>query len=766
MDEKELSKRISKRDYENIEKELKDIFNNTGDLKYRYFLGICYSEQYTKWDDAIIIFKELMNKNFKRPYMYSFVARHTKSNIESCKVIKEGLKTFKTNDSLKKELLFYLEDEKKESYFIELEKETEITFSVMIEMLSYFYQKQDFKKALELIKSINRDEETPNKTDIQFLNIIIPYLAKEKITSDIIDNFTVTDNNSFMGLIVRLIEIDIETNPNESKKLIEQLPYMSEPDNPFLEIVNFSNKNHSYFTIDELFYSLLERLIEKQTDENIKRKLELISAFQKLSWEDEEQPIAKTELRKIEKLIDIEIKNYNDKNLYLNLIDVYYKLGNNKKYFDVYIKAIENFHNIEYINLSYFNVSELEYATDYVIKNIRIYDFNSNRYQNLIENLVKVLHKNKKYSDIVKLMDVVEYEKLDYLKFGFEIAYAFSEDKRIDKTKEIYKSYINKYPNSDAAINNLGVVYEKEKDYEKALGYYIKSENLSHSDVSSNNIERCKELIEQFNKEKELEKKALDCFKQENIWIIDRIKTFYEEADENENVICPYKRLPIIFKCNEDKAQDVLKQMLEKGYLFRNKDHDYDTNASVYKINYSIQNRIEEVEKENKLIASLTNNLDNFTIENLSSIEYNKVIMKLNGIKKKGIKDIFIRDYNELVFNYLTNQQKTVVLMSGTLAELLLLFIVDKKKIVKYKVGSKHKDKKVVEMDITEMLEVCDKEKLVQNAPKKFIDGLKNFRNFIHPGKELREKTLELDKSTIELSFNIVNWLILNIDLK
>lgn len=104
--------------------------------------------------------------------------------------------------------------------------------------------------------------------------------------------------------------------------------------------------------------------------------------------------------------------------------------------------------------------------------------------------------------------------------------------------------------------------------------------------------------------------------------------------------------------------------------------------------------------------------------------------------------------------------------MSGTLVELLLLFILNKKKIVKYKVGYKKRDKKITEMDITEMLEVCDKEKFVQNTPKKFMDGLKNFRDFIHPGKELRGKNLELDKSTVELSFNIVNWLILNIELK
>ena len=64
------------------------------------------------------------------------------------------------------------------------------------------------------------------------------------------------------------------------------------------------------------------------------------------------------------------------------------------------------------------------------------------------------------------------------------------------------------------------------------------------------------------------------------------------------------------------------------------------------------------------------------------------------------------------------------------------------------------------------MLEVCTKEKLIHNAPQKFIDGMRNFRNFIHPGKELREKNLDIDKQTVDLSMSMVRWLIMTLDLK
>ena len=68
-------------------------------------------------------------------------------------------------------------------------------------------------------------------------------------------------------------------------------------------------------------------------------------------------------------------------------------------------------------------------------------------------------------------------------------------------------------------------------------------------------------------------------------------------------------------------------------------------------------------------------------------------------------------------------------------------------------------------MDITEMLEVCTSEKLIPSAPQKFIDGVKNFRNFVHPGRELREKLLEIDKQTVDLLMSMVRWLILTLNL-
>ena len=190
------------------------------------------------------------------------------------------------------------------------------------------------------------------------------------------------------------------------------------------------------------------------------------------------------------------------------------------------------------------------------------------------------------------------------------------------------------------------------------------------------------------------------------------------------------------------------------------------TNANVYKINTAIYERIKELDKENEMISNFTDNLNNFSIQNLKNLDYEETYQKLSKIKDNKINNIFIRDYNELVYNYLSNQSKTVVLMSGTIIELLLLYILEFNNIVKYSVGANGRNKKVEEMDISEMLEVCTQEKLIHNAPQKFIDGMRNFRNFIHPGKELREKNLDIDKQTVDLSMSMVRWLIMTLDLK
>lgn len=432
MEEKEFFRRLKERDFINLERDLLEDYNKTKDLKNKYYLGICYSADLTKYEEAIVIFKELLNTEYKHPNMYLFMAKHSQSRLESEKIIKQGIKNFPNNNNLKNELLFYLCDEKKEEYFETLKKETKVTFNSMIEMINFYYKNKNYIKALELINNIT-DERSLNKPDVKFLKIIIPYLANQEVNRELIDIFTVADNNSFSGMIVKLIEIDIEKDDNVAKKLIRQLNYTSEYNYLFHEIM--FERNSIYFPLDEIFFTIITKIKERFDEREIDRKIELIEIFQKLYSDEYRKTITKNKLKEIEKIIKEELKDIDDKDLYLNLMYIYEMMNNKKKYFEICIEMIKNFHTVKHINLYNFTPTDLNSAVNYVICNANIHEYNSDNYQNIIELLIKKLHKHKMYSDIVKLIDSIDYKKLDYLSFGFELAYALDVCERKNEAK-------------------------------------------------------------------------------------------------------------------------------------------------------------------------------------------------------------------------------------------------------------------------------------------------------------------------------------------
>lgn len=760
MDEKVFFDRLKKEDYENLEKELIQDYRANRNLQSRYFLGICYSEQFEKREDAIRVFKELINTELSHPYMFVYLARWANGSLEKIKIINEGLNKFPTNKKLNIQLLYYLDNKKKEEQYQKLIELKIETFDCSIEMISYYFEKKKYSLALKILNSINKSEETK---DTEFLKIVALYFSNGKIEKKKLDSFIVSDNNSLQGLIVKLVEILCEKEEHTITEMISRLPYSTEYEEPFLEMVNISDFNNSYFELDCLIFSLISEINEKELKRDLKRKLELISVILEFNWNED---IKSGKLKSAEKLIEDELKNNNDKLLFLKLMEILLRQRKYKKYFDTYIWALENlFFKIEDLDLNEFPDDEMNCIVEKVNK-ININDYNRNVYQKLIEDVIITLHGKSMHESIVKIADKMNYKRFDYLNFGFELAYSFSEMDRKKEAQLIYEEYLKKDPKNSAVLNNLGVIYENLRQYEKALKFYEKAEKISHSNRTVNNIKRCKSNIEELKIEKKLEEESLSAFNDESFWMISKLEHFYSHSDDDGNIVCSYKQLPNFLKCSPEKAQETINYMIEKKYVFRNKKHNYDTSSSVYKRNLLVSKKIIEMKKANDIITTFVSKTEGFTLKEFEEIQYLEVLNKIKTIRDRKIKNIFIRDYNELVFSYLSKQSKSVVLLSGTLMELLLLYVLGHNKIKTYKVGSKQDNKKIEEMNISEMLDVCEKEKILHSTPEKFIDGMKQFRNFIHPGKELREKVLEIDKTTVDLAIIIINWLILSIEFK
>lgn len=760
----EFLKRLNDKDYKNLEEELEKEYKKTGDLSAKLFLGICFYEQYNKKKETIAIFKELILTDKRMPFMFSFLAKNSNRTYDSYTFIIKGLEFYPDNIDLKNCFLLYASDDEKISQSEKLIDNNELNFLGTMTMSSYYFSKKEYLKSFDLINSIDLKSVSTNEWSFSFLKLITNYLAKKEVNRKELSNLIISSENDYMAtFFFKIIEILIEKEEKNINQLVRQLPYLTDFEISFIEIINFSDGNNFIFELDELFDILINELEQKVTDKRFKNKFDIIK-FSKLFYYDPE--LNKKDLRKMLKICENEFEEENDKYLYLMLLDIYKKLNDNKKYFDTYITGIErDFIDSHYLDFIDLKEEDLQYMINSA-KNIKIYDFNAKKYQHLFYFLIKKLHDAKKSSEICKLLDIIDYKKLDYLKFGFEIAFAYQDLKRDKEAKKVYEGLIKYEKNNSSALNNLGVIYESEGKYEKALKLYEKSERLNHDTIYINNIDRCKKIIEEENQEKVLEEKALQHLENESIWIINKIKNFYSNADEYGNIICSYKMLPTLLKCNQQKSEEVLKHFSDKYYIFKNNNHNYDTLSSVYKKNKLVHNKILKMEKENKIINDFTSNLDNLTLGKLKELNYIEAIAKFNTITSEKVKKIFIRDYNELVFNYLTNQSKSVILLSGTLIELLLIHILELNKITQYYVGQKPANKKVVEMDITEMLDVCIKENKLHNTPGKFIDGMKHFRNYIHPGKEIRDRKINLNKTTVELAMGIVNWLIITIDFK
>jgi len=444
--------------------------------------------------------------------------------------------------------------------------------------------------------------------------------------------------------------------------------------------------------------------------------------------------------------------------------DLTKKINNidNNKYFENLIseRNAKIFTKIDSVFFN-FNKKDLSYAVNYFKDKVILNKENKKYFQDIFTALIVCLYKLKMYYETTLLIDNINYKVLDYAKLSFPIALAFTNLKNYDKAQDFYEKYLEIYPNDVSSLNNLGNIYKLKGNLDKALIFYGKANEIDDNEVTRRNLEKCKNVITDRNKDLE----AVELFNKDNIWIMSRVKLFYKEANDMGHIICPYKKLPYILKCNEIKAQEILNYMIEKRYIKRITEHLYDTYSSVYSKNIYIEKRLDDIEKENNIISYFIHNLDDFSLNTLEKLDYFNIIIKLDNIRTNNIKKIIIRDYNELVFNYLSKQKKTIILLSGSIIELILLYILDINDITSYKVGLKKNNKKIMEMDITELLEVCNENKLLHPVPEKFIDGFKYFRNFIHPGKEIRDNYLELNDLTTQLAFNLVNWLILNLEI-
>jgi len=107
-----------------------------------------------------------------------------------------------------------------------------------------------------------------------------------------------------------------------------------------------------------------------------------------------------------------------------------------------------------------------------------------------------------------------------------------------------------------------------------------------------------------------------------------------------------------------------------------------------------------------------------------------------------------------LTINYIMNNYKSVVVLSGSMVETLLIYYCEKKKIqiIDYSKNQRNISKKLYDADLGDLLNYFQIHGMLDDILVHMGNISRISRNFIHPGKELRD-TEELNEAKASICF-------------
>lgn len=367
-------------------------------------------------------------------------------------------------------------------------------------------------------------------------------------------------------------------------------------------------------------------------------------------------------------------------------------------------------------------------------------------FENVIQPIISWLFKNKRYSEIVGLVEMYKFKDLvDFS--GFEAAYSYSEMKNEKQSKEYYDYlHSDENQNSSAICNNLAIIYENENAFDKAVDLYEEAYNLSTTEKSTylRRKESCQERKKEYEELMADEKKAVEQLLNENIWSLNILNGFFENRDENGFIVCSYKLLPKYMRLNATKANEMNSSYLEKKYYKKvpREIHHIDTSSTVYKINKFVLQKVIKIFVDENRINNMLNKTRGFTINAFEDYDYDETLFdKLSSIKNDKIRDMLLRDIEENFTALLSESYKTSLVLSGSIIEAILLYALKEKGIDRYDLpkGSKMKKIKVDNMTLNDLLYVSEQEHLFSHEIRKHSDAVRGYRNLIHPSVEIRK---------------------------
>lgn len=238
-------------------------------------------------------------------------------------------------------------------------------------------------------------------------------------------------------------------------------------------------------------------------------------------------------------------------------------------------------------------------------------------------------------------------------------------------------------------------------------------------------------------------------------------KGYYEKVIQSNNKsTAALNNLGIIYKQEDD---------LQKAISLFKSASKFEPDKALYKKNLKDTEHLlvekEKAQKSNLIPKHWLETKQRIDIHILTDLNYFAIINKMQRTNKK-YRPLLVRDFEELTFNYLVGNHKSTVILSGSLVELALTYFCEKRKLLHLELADdsgKIRKVKLYNAVLNDLVIYSHQQNWFGNDFHSLGNLSRIYRNFIHPGLEIKTRT-EIDSkaklcylSTIEILKKVLN---------
>lgn len=142
--------------------------------------------------------------------------------------------------------------------------------------------------------------------------------------------------------------------------------------------------------------------------------------------------------------------------------------------------------------------------------------------------IISRLYKAKKYKNILLTTSKFNDTQLTESDVVFETAYSYNEDKNLPASKKYYELYMATKGDSNAALNNLGLIFERTGNLSKAKDLFQKAAQLdSEDEICRRNFKRVEDKVKKKSKADYLLQEAVEKYRNESPYVHKKFLDFY-----------------------------------------------------------------------------------------------------------------------------------------------------------------------------------------------------------------------------------------------